>query len=168
MLHGMLFGVAVALALLGSSLYRFWLVQRASPSVVSRASFPTIFAAMPVVFGAVLAARSTWGLVQERDTVWAILFLAGFIVLLLFLPLLFRSEVSVANGYLTGPARTFGPFIWFNRNSIRLADIEAVGTTRTGYTYYQARDGSRVYVSTGYPGSSAFIAALNEARSNAP
>ena len=169
MLHAIFFGFAIALAVLGTSIARFWFAQRdAATGPVDRISCPRFLPVIAIAVGLFFVVGSGLGFLRDFRPHWLVIFLPGVAVVLAFLPLLIRSEVRLVGGALSGPGKTIGPFILFNRQSIKITDIVAVGTSKGGYSYYESRDGRRVYFSNGYPGVRAFDEAVRSARSAAP
>jgi hypothetical protein len=108
---------------------------------------------------------SLHGYLKDWQPVWLIFALIGALLIILFASLLSRSEVSLANGMLAGPAGPW-PRVLFKRHVMSVAEIVATGVTRSGYTYYERKDGRRVYVSNGYPDSGEFNEAIRAARNS--
>lgn len=162
MTHAIVFGGAIAFASLLLTILRSWQINAPEPS--DRAVPPKVIFAIPVVIGALFAARACWGFFADNDVQWLVIFALGAAAVVLFLPALTRSEVFVSDGRVSGPASLIGPFTWYRRNTIRISDIRATGSARYDFTYFESGDGRRVYVGNSYPGARSIIDTLNSAR----
>jgi hypothetical protein len=162
MTHAVLFGAGIALASLLIAIVRNW--QAGAPDPVGRVGPPKLLMALPIIVGTAFAARASWGLLTDKDVQWLIILAPGAAAIVLFLPALFRSDVFVSEGQISGPASLVGPFTWYGRNTIPVSDITTVGNARFGYTFAEGADGRRVYIGNSYRGASGLIASLEAGR----
>jgi hypothetical protein len=135
-----------------------WLTERAKPNTLTGQNGmikPEIWSAwITVVIGVLMFLSGLVFLVyQGGDWTAVVLALLGAAIAGFMVPSVTSvHRVNWDEVGIEGPSRTFGLTLGLARTSIRWSDIEAVGSTITGYWFVQSRDGKRIYWSYLYKG----------------
>ena len=156
------FAVGIAITIFTSAIFRsltVYRIERDAPVYNIRAGeFLPILA---ILVGAFFAVSGAAGFFKSSETVYLLFLIVGVMVITLFLPFIVRSEVRIFDETIVGPNMIFGPFLWYPRTTIRIADLRIVGITQFGYSYYETRDSNRIYFSKSYRDYQAFARTLN-------
>jgi len=166
MTHAIFFGLGVSLTIILSGLYRNWLAGRVEPGPVECVGPPKVITAIPIIVGSFFAGRALWGIVTEGVAQWILIFVFGAALIVPFLPMLFRSDVFVRDGQVSGPASLVGPFTWYKRTTFQLSDVSTVGNAPYDYSYVESTDGRRIYIHNSYRGANGLIAGLDVSRAD--